>query len=158
MRNTQRGDTNLHIHYFRGMNKAVPETTSAEAFERYVGGKCLVACRGEAWRDIKAWIIAPPAPRDEAERGGNRAGRGLRQSRPFRATLPPGNRPGPERLSAATVTANHAKYANISRHNNFVWFGYFADNPFLTFEQSRNRWSKSAGDNRAQMRYAPSNI
>lgn len=38
----------------------VPETTSAEAFERYVGGQCLVACRGEAWRDIKAWIIAPP--------------------------------------------------------------------------------------------------
>jgi AraC family transcriptional regulator len=38
----------------------VPETTSAEAFERYVGRKCLVACRGEAWRDIKAWIIAPP--------------------------------------------------------------------------------------------------
>jgi AraC family transcriptional regulator len=38
----------------------IPETTSAEAFERYVGGKCLVACRGEAWRDIKAWIIAPP--------------------------------------------------------------------------------------------------
>jgi AraC family transcriptional regulator len=37
----------------------VPETTSAEAFERYVGGKCLVACRGKAWRDIKAWIIAP---------------------------------------------------------------------------------------------------
>ena len=37
----------------------IPETTSAEAFERYVGGKCLVACRGEAWRDIKAWIIAP---------------------------------------------------------------------------------------------------
>ena len=38
----------------------VPETTSAEAFERYVGGKSVVACRGEAWRDIKAWIIAPP--------------------------------------------------------------------------------------------------
>jgi len=37
----------------------VPETTSAEAFERYVGGKCLVACRGRAWRDIKAWVIAP---------------------------------------------------------------------------------------------------
>jgi len=37
----------------------IPETTSAEAFERYVGGKCLVACHGEAWRDIKAWIIAP---------------------------------------------------------------------------------------------------
>lgn len=38
----------------------IPETTSAEAFERYVGGKCLRACCGEAWRDIKAWIIAPP--------------------------------------------------------------------------------------------------
>jgi AraC family transcriptional regulator len=38
----------------------IPESTSAEAFERYVGGKCKVACRGEAWRDIKAWIIAPP--------------------------------------------------------------------------------------------------
>lgn len=37
----------------------VPDSTSAEAFERYVGGKCLVACRGKAWRDIKAWIIAP---------------------------------------------------------------------------------------------------
>lgn len=36
----------------------IPETTSAEAFERYVGGKCLVACHGEAWREIKAWIIA----------------------------------------------------------------------------------------------------
>ena len=41
------------------MSRAVPETTSAEAFERYVGGKCLVACRGEAWRDIKACVIAP---------------------------------------------------------------------------------------------------
>lgn len=38
----------------------IPETTSAEAFERYVGGKCIVACRGEAWHDIKAWIIGPP--------------------------------------------------------------------------------------------------
>ncbi len=34
---------------------AIPETTSAEAFERYVGGKCLVACRGKAWRDISAF-------------------------------------------------------------------------------------------------------
>jgi AraC family transcriptional regulator len=40
----------------------VPETTSAEAFERYVGGKCLRAGRGDAWREIKAWIISlPPA-------------------------------------------------------------------------------------------------
>ena len=39
----------------------IPETTSAEAFERYVGGKCLFASRGEAWRDIKAWIVAAPS-------------------------------------------------------------------------------------------------
>jgi AraC family transcriptional regulator len=38
----------------------IPETTSAEAFERYVGGKCLRASRGKPWRDIKAWIVAPP--------------------------------------------------------------------------------------------------
>jgi AraC family transcriptional regulator len=38
----------------------IPETTSAEAFARYVGGKCVRACRGEAWREIKAWIVAPP--------------------------------------------------------------------------------------------------
>ena len=38
----------------------VPETTSAEAFERYVGGKCLRTGRGEAWKDIKAWLIALP--------------------------------------------------------------------------------------------------
>jgi len=38
----------------------IPEHTSVEAFERYVGGQCLRAGRGEAWRDIKAWLIAPP--------------------------------------------------------------------------------------------------
>ena len=38
----------------------IPETTSAEAFERYVGGKCLRAGHGEAWREIKAWLIALP--------------------------------------------------------------------------------------------------
>ncbi|HEY4245440.1 MAG TPA: AraC family transcriptional regulator [Lacunisphaera sp.] len=38
----------------------VPETTSAEAFERYVGGQCLRAGHGAAWKEIKAWIIAPP--------------------------------------------------------------------------------------------------
>lgn len=42
----------------------IPERTSAEAFERYVGGKCLRVGRGKAWRDIKAWIIALPAPVD----------------------------------------------------------------------------------------------
>ncbi len=39
---------------------SIPETTSAEAYESYIGGKCLRACRGEAWRDIKACIIASP--------------------------------------------------------------------------------------------------
>jgi hypothetical protein len=40
----------------------VPETTSAEAYKRYVGGKCLRRGRDEAWRDIKAWIVElPPA-------------------------------------------------------------------------------------------------
>mgnify|MGYP003577461264 FL=1 len=39
---------------------SIPETTSAEGLERYVGGKCLFDSRGEAWRDIKAWIIALP--------------------------------------------------------------------------------------------------
>ncbi len=40
----------------------VPETTSAEAFERYVGGKCLRAGRSKAWREIKAWLVSlPPA-------------------------------------------------------------------------------------------------
>jgi AraC family transcriptional regulator len=38
----------------------IPETTSAEAFERYVGGKCLKMGRGEAWKDIKAWLLALP--------------------------------------------------------------------------------------------------
>ena len=38
----------------------IPETTSAEAFERYVGGKCLRVGRGKAWREIKALTIALP--------------------------------------------------------------------------------------------------
>ena len=39
----------------------VPETTSAEAFARYVGGQCLQACRGEAWRDLQTWIVTRPS-------------------------------------------------------------------------------------------------
>jgi AraC family transcriptional regulator len=39
---------------------SVPKTTSAEAFWRYAGGKCLFESRGEAWRDIKAWLTALP--------------------------------------------------------------------------------------------------
>lgn len=38
----------------------VPETTSAEAFWRYAGGECLFESRGEAWRDVKAWLTALP--------------------------------------------------------------------------------------------------
>lgn len=39
---------------------SIPETTSVEAFWRYAGGQCLFESRGEARRDIKAWIIALP--------------------------------------------------------------------------------------------------
>jgi AraC family transcriptional regulator len=38
----------------------VPETTSAEAFAHYVGGKVLRVGNGKAWRDIKAWIVHLP--------------------------------------------------------------------------------------------------
>jgi AraC family transcriptional regulator len=43
---------------FRPM--AIPDTTSAEALERYVGGKCLRFGHGKAWREIKAWTVALP--------------------------------------------------------------------------------------------------
>jgi hypothetical protein len=39
---------------------SIPETTSDEGFERYVGGECLFRLRGDAWRDLKAWIVALP--------------------------------------------------------------------------------------------------
>jgi len=42
----------------------VPETTSADAFERYVGGKCLALGRGEAWREVRAWTAALPPVMD----------------------------------------------------------------------------------------------
>jgi len=38
----------------------VPETTSAENLVRYISGKCLATGRGEAWREIKASVIALP--------------------------------------------------------------------------------------------------
>jgi AraC family transcriptional regulator len=43
---------------------SVPETTSAEGLERYIGGNCLYHGRGEAWRDLKAWIVAQPPEGD----------------------------------------------------------------------------------------------
>jgi len=39
---------------------AIPETTSAEGLERFVGGKCLFHGRGEAWRKVSAWILELP--------------------------------------------------------------------------------------------------
>jgi AraC family transcriptional regulator len=42
----------------------VPETTSAEAFARYVGGKVLRVGRGKAWREIQAWTTALPRVMD----------------------------------------------------------------------------------------------
>jgi hypothetical protein len=39
---------------------SIPETTSAEGLERYLGGKCLFHSSGEAWRAVKAWIVALP--------------------------------------------------------------------------------------------------
>ena len=35
-----------------------PETTSTGGLESYLGGKCLFHSRSEAWRDLKAWIVA----------------------------------------------------------------------------------------------------
>jgi AraC family transcriptional regulator len=43
---------------------SIPETTSTEGLERYLGGKCLFHSRGEAWRDLKAWIVAQPPEGD----------------------------------------------------------------------------------------------
>ena len=43
---------------------SVPETTSAEGLERFVGGKSLFHGRGDAWRDLKAWIMALPPEGD----------------------------------------------------------------------------------------------
>jgi AraC family transcriptional regulator len=38
----------------------IPETTSARGFARFVGGECVRVGRGEAWRDLKACLIALP--------------------------------------------------------------------------------------------------
>src|SRR5437867_1295970 len=43
---------------------SVPETTSTEGLERYLGGNCLFHSRGEAWRDLKAWIVVQPREGD----------------------------------------------------------------------------------------------
>jgi AraC family transcriptional regulator len=38
----------------------IPEATSARGFSRFVGGKCLKAGQGEAWRDLQARITELP--------------------------------------------------------------------------------------------------
>ena len=38
----------------------IPESTSAEAFSNYVGGKLLQVGEGKAWREIKAWTTSLP--------------------------------------------------------------------------------------------------
>ena len=45
----------------------VPETTSAEGLERYVGGKCLLTCRGDAWQEIKVSIFALPSSNETSD-------------------------------------------------------------------------------------------
>jgi AraC family transcriptional regulator len=42
----------------------LPDTTSAEAFQQYVGGSSLLSGRGAAWRDIKAWVVGIPSSVD----------------------------------------------------------------------------------------------
>src|SRR5215207_4203504 len=39
---------------------SVPERPSGETFWRYGGGGCMFEGRGEAWRDIKAWLTSLP--------------------------------------------------------------------------------------------------
>ena len=39
---------------------SIPETTAAEGFERFVGGQCLFHPHGDAWRDLKTWIVDLP--------------------------------------------------------------------------------------------------
>jgi AraC family transcriptional regulator len=42
----------------------VPETTSASGFQRFAGGKTIAISRGEAWRELKAQIVALPPTAD----------------------------------------------------------------------------------------------
>jgi len=39
---------------------SLPDTTSAEAFDHYVSGKCLLNGRGAAWRDMQAHVAEFP--------------------------------------------------------------------------------------------------
>lgn len=41
--------------------KKDPDVTSAEGLERFVGGRPIRASHGEAWKEITAWFVEPPA-------------------------------------------------------------------------------------------------
>lgn len=43
---------------------SLPDTTSAEAFQQYVGGSSLLIGQGAAWRDIKACVVDLPSSID----------------------------------------------------------------------------------------------
>ena len=43
---------------------SIPEATSTGGLENYLGGECLFHSRGEAWRDLKAWIVVQPPEGD----------------------------------------------------------------------------------------------
>lgn len=45
----------------------VPDITSAEGLERYMGGKCLLTSRGEAWKDVKASVFILPSREGKVE-------------------------------------------------------------------------------------------
>jgi len=82
------------------------------------------------------------APRNKEERRGRCTRRGLRQSQPFRAPFPPGNRPFPERLPsqalASRLNFHPTRVAGLPRAS-FT----------RAFEQYQNRWSKTGCDGHA---------
>jgi hypothetical protein len=38
----------------------IPESTSAESFASFVGGRLLRVGEGKAWREVKAWATSLP--------------------------------------------------------------------------------------------------
>jgi len=56
----RRGGLREGVNRIESRPMAIPETTSAEAFERFVGGKLLRVGEGKAWREVNAWITSLP--------------------------------------------------------------------------------------------------
>ena len=61
---SSRLDIAASLRYYVCIAMSIPEATSTEGLERFLGGKCLFHSRGEAWRDLKAWIVTQPAEGD----------------------------------------------------------------------------------------------